>query len=224
VWHYEWRWRDAETEFRRAIELNPSYSLVRIWYANLLMSRLRMKEALEQVYAARELDPFSLIVNTNVGWVLNNAGRHDDAIAHLRQTLALDSEYVQARWRLAAALTAAGRYVEALEEGRRLVTLSDSSLPALALYANINAHAGNRDTARARLGDVLARGRHEYVPAGSIAGVFAALGDTANTFAWLEKAFAEGSNLIAYLGSDPDYVALRPDPRFQALLSRAGLK
>jgi len=224
VWHYEWRWADAEKEFRRAIELNPSYSLVRIWYANLLMSRLRTKEAVEQVTAARDLDPFSLIVNTNVGWILEGAGRHEDAIAQLKQTLALDSTYVQARWRLAGALTSAGRFTEALDEGNRLVTLSDSSSPALALLAAIDARAGRRDEARALLDELLARSRRQYVPSASIAAVFDALGDADSALTWLEKAFAERSNAIAYLAVGYQNAPLRRDPRFQALLARAGLK
>ena len=224
VWHYQWRWADAEREFRRAIELNPSYSLVHIWYANLLMSQQRMKEALEQVFIARDLDPFSLIVNTNVGWVLDAAGRHEDAVAQLRQTLALDSEYIQARWRLAGALAEAGHYAEALAEANRVVILSDSALPALALVANISADAGKRDTARVLLDAVLARGRRRYVPAGAVAGVYASLGDAQNALAWLEKAFDEGGNNIAYLAVDAGYGWMRSDPRFQALLARAGLK
>ena len=224
VWHYEWRWADAEREFRRAIELNPSYSLVRIWYANLLMSRLRMKEAIEQVTAARDLDPFSLIVNTNVGWVLDRAGRHEDAIAQLTQTLALDSTYVQARWRLAGMLASAGRFTEALNEGNRVVTLSDSSAPALELLAIIDARAGRRAEARALLDDLRVRSRREYVPSGLIAELFDALGDVDSTLTWLDKAFAEQSNAIAYLAVDYQNNPIQRDPRFQALLSRTGLK
>jgi TolB-like protein/tetratricopeptide (TPR) repeat protein len=224
VWHFEWRWADAEKEFRRAIELNPSYSLVRTWYANMLMSELRMKEALEQVTAARELDPFSLIVNTNVAWILDGAGRHEDAIAQLRKTLAIDSTYVQARWRLAGTLASAGRFTEALDEVNRLVTLSDSSSPALALLAAIDARAGRRDDARALLDDLLARSRRQYVPPVLIALIFNALGDRDSALTWLEKAFDEHSNAIAYLAVDYQNDPLRRDPRFQALLARAGLK
>jgi TolB-like protein/Tfp pilus assembly protein PilF len=223
VWHYEWRWADAERQFRRAIELNPSYSMARIWYANLLMSRLRWKEAIEQVFAARDLDPFSLIVNTNVGWVLDYAGHHEEAIAHLKQTIALDSEYVQAHWRLARALMAAGRVTEALEQGDRLLTLSDSSSPALSMVANISARAGRRDEARALLGRLLERSRHEYVPPASIADAFRAVGDVDGALTWLEKAFAERSNAVAYLDQS-DNAPLRRHPRFQALRARVGLK
>jgi tetratricopeptide (TPR) repeat protein len=196
---------------------------VRIWYANLLMSRSRMKDAIDQVFAGRDLDPFSLIVNTNVGWVLERAGRHEEAIAHLRQTVALDSEYVQARWRLSGALTSAGRFAEALDEAERVVALTDSSLPALALVTTINARAGRRDEARAMLSRLLDRSRHQYVPPSSIAGVLTALGDVDAAVTWYEKAFAERSNAIAYL-DEPDNALLQRDPRFQALRARAGLK
>jgi TolB-like protein/tetratricopeptide (TPR) repeat protein/predicted Ser/Thr protein kinase len=224
VWHYEWRWADAEKEFRRAIELNPSYSLARIWYANMLMSELRMKEALVQVTAARNIDPFSLIVNTNVAWILDGTGRHEDAIAQLRKTLALDSTYVQARSRLAGSLASAGRFTEALDEANRVVTLTDSSVPALALVAMIDTRTGRRAAARALLDDLLARSRRQYVPPTLIALMFNALGDPDNTLTWLEKAFAEHSNAIAYLAVDYQHAPLQRNPRFQALLARAGLK
>jgi TolB-like protein/tetratricopeptide (TPR) repeat protein len=223
VWHYQWRWADAERQFRRAIELNPSYSMARIWYANLLMSRSRMKEAVEQVLVARDLDPFSLIVNTNVGWVLDYAGRYEEAIAHLQYTIELDSDYVQARWRLARALMAAGRLAEAREQGDRLVALSDSSPPALSMVVNISARAGRRDEARALLGRLLERSRREYVPPASVADAFRAVGELDSAVTWLEKAFAEGSNSIAYLDQEGN-APLRRDPRFQALRARVGLR
>jgi TolB-like protein/Tfp pilus assembly protein PilF len=223
VWHYEWRWADSEREFRRAIELNPSYSLVHIWYANLLMSRSRWDEAIEQVMTARELDPFSLIVNTNVGWILDRSGRHNEAITHLQRTLALDSQYVQARWRLADAFTGAGQYAEALGEANRVVVLTDSSMPAVGLLANTYARAGQREEARKLLQILLARSRDRYVPPAVIAGVFTALGDVENAVTWLEKAYAERSNVIAYL-RDRDRDVLRGHPRFEALLAAAGLK
>jgi TolB-like protein/Tfp pilus assembly protein PilF len=223
VWHYEWRWADAERELRRAVELNPSYSLARIWYANLLMSRSRMKEAIEQVFAARDLDPFSLIVNTNVGWILDRAGRHDDAVAQLRQTIAMDSDYVQGRWRLASALMSAGRFTEALDHVRRVVVLTDSSPSALAAVATIYGRAGRRDEAREILARLLDRSRHQYVSPASIASVFTELGDVEAAVTWYEKAFAEGSNAIAYL-DEPSNAPLRHNRRFQSLRARAGLK
>jgi serine/threonine-protein kinase len=224
AWHYDWRFTDAEREFRRAIELNPSYSMAHIWYANLLMSRGRMKEALDQVFAARDLDPFSLIVNTNVGWVLDRAGRHEDAIAQFERTLALDSTYTQARWRLVEALLNAGRVDEAVAQGERLVAQSDSAPPALALLAETEASAGRRDVALALLTRARARAGKSYLPPASVAGVFARLGDVDSALTWLEKSVAERSNASVYLGGEEKDSPLRRDPRFRALLVRVGIE
>ncbi|MFL5613579.1 MAG: protein kinase domain-containing protein [Gemmatimonadaceae bacterium] len=224
VWHYDLRWADAEREFRRAIELNPSFALARIWYANLLMGRSRTSEGIEQVYVARDLDPFSLVVNTNVGWVLDMAGRHDEAIRQLTQTLTLDSNYVQARSRLAGALLSAHRFAEAREQADRVIALTDSAPLALAMVALIDAHAGRRDTARVLLRELLARSQHEYVPSPPLAHIMGQLGDIDGAMAQLQKAFDERSNAIAYLGIETAFAPLRSDPRFQQLLIRAGLK
>jgi serine/threonine-protein kinase len=224
VWHYDLRWADAEREFRRAIELNPSLALAHIWYANLLMSRSRMTEAITQAYAARELDPFSLVVNTNVGWVLFYAGRDEEAVAQLRQTLTLDSTYQQARARLIGALFALGRVDEAHLQSHRLVALSDSAPPYLAGLALDEARVGHRDTARVILSGLITRSKRQYVPPFSIGQILAWLGATDSAMDWVEKAFAERSNAMAYLAVEPANAPLRTNPRFQALLVRAGLK
>ena len=224
VRHYQLRWTEAEQEFRRAIELNPNYSMARIWYANLLMSRRRFDESLDQVFIARELDPFSLIVNTNVAWVLGNAGRNDEAIAQLKRTLSLDSTYVQAHMRLAGAFDAAGRHDSALAHAHRLVSVMHGASPSLALLGPIQAHAGDTRAARATLRELLERSRTEFVPAWSIASIYASLSEVDSAVVWAEKAFAERSNVVAYFNVDGNTPALRRDPRFQALLVRAGLE
>lgn len=224
VRHYDWQWADAEQEFRRAIELNPSYANARIWYANLLMSRGRIDEALEQVYAARDLDPFSLIVNTNVGWILNAARRYDDAIAHLTQTLALDSTYVHARWRLADALLGAGRHAEAHVQAQRVVAMSNRSPHTLGLLAQTSAALGRMDGVRAILAELLARAREGYVPPATIAEIFTLVGDIDNGLAWMARAFEEKANYVVYMEVASTAAPLQRDPRFRELVARSGLQ
>lgn len=220
VRHYNWQWDDAEREFRQAIALNPSYALAHIWYANLLMSRNRLKEALEQVYIARALDPFSLIVNSNVGWVLIAANRNNDAIAQLTQTLELDSTYSHARWRLVGALMSAGRLSEAQKQAERLVALTDRASSALGVLAVVSLRTGREDVTRSILAELLERARKQYVAPGSIAAVFEALGDTDNLLVWTTRAFEERSNGVAY--TDFNSGLWKRDPRFRALLARSG--
>jgi hypothetical protein len=92
------------------------------------------------------------------------------------------------------------------------------------LLAIIDARAGRRAEARALLDDLRVRSRREYVPSGLIAQAFDALGDVDSTLTWLDKAFAEQSNAIAYLAVDYQNNPIQRDPRFQARLARAGLK
>lgn len=221
--HYDLRWADAERELRRAIELNPSYAMAHVWYANLLMSRGRMDDALVEVQLARALDPFSLIVNANVGWVLTYAGRPAEAIEHLRWTLGLDSTYVQTRVRLVGAFMAAQRYGDAHDEAERLVRRTSRAPAMVAALASADVALGQRAAARALLAELVTRGRTSYVPPAPIAHVFARLGDRDKAVAWITRAFEERSNAIAYLAVDPGNAMMRDDPRFQALLARAGL-
>ena len=223
VRHYEWQWAEAERGFRRAIELNPSYPYAHLWYANLLMSRRRLDEALEQAKLAQQLDPFSLIVNSNVGWVLTIAGRNAEAIAQLRQTLALDSTYVQAHMRLIDPLEALGMFDEARSEAETVVRLTNGSMSALASLAAIDAAAGRTAEARRELDAVLTRARTEYVPPGAVAIVYAKLGDTLNQDAWLMRAYEDRSNALAYLLADTTRL-WRVDATVRKLIAAVGLQ
>jgi TolB-like protein/Tfp pilus assembly protein PilF len=222
VRHYDLEWEEAEREFVQAIRLNPSYALAHIWYANLLAGRRRFAEAVREVQLARDLDPYSLAVNTNVARTLDYAGRRAEAIAQLRHTLELDPAYVQAHMRLGGMLAAAGRIDEAMAEAQTTFKLMGGSPPSLGLLAEVNAKAGRLDETRALLERLLRASRERYVPPGIIADIYEELGDADNAIAWLEKAYVERSNKIAYLAAD-SHALIRSDPRFGDLLRRAGL-
>ncbi|HUG28430.1 MAG TPA: protein kinase, partial [Gemmatimonadales bacterium] len=221
VRHYDWQWVEAERAFQRALELNPSYPLAHLWYANLLMSLGRMDEALAHVRAAHDLDPFSLIVNTNVGWVLSASGQHQEAAQQLRHTLELDSTYLQARWRLADALLAMGQVSAAREQVQRLLTATNASPSALALLASVETAAGRPDSARIILRGLVDRSRTEYVPAYLIAERYRALGDDDQGVRWLTRAVEERSNGVAYMRGDT--AGFGRDPRYGAIMARVGL-
>jgi eukaryotic-like serine/threonine-protein kinase len=222
VRHYEWQWVEAERHLRRAIELNPNHALARIWYANLLMSRGRVDESLHQVFVARDLDPFSLVVNTNVGWMLIYARRYEDAAAHLRRTVEMDSTYVQAHQRLTDVLQLLGRYDEALEHTEASIELRDGTPASLTSLVQLHARSGRRHESERLLQEILAARRDHYVPAWSIAQLYLLLGDMETALSWMELAHAERSNGIAYLANEATD-ALLAHPRFQALLGLVGL-
>jgi len=223
VRHYEWHWAEAERELKRAIDLNPSSPLSRIWYANLLMSRRRMDEALRQAFIARELDPFSPIVNANVGWIQVYARRPQDALDQLTKTVAMSPDYATGRWRLVKALLLAGRAGDAVVQADMVVQRGNQSPAALSVLAVASAHAHDTDRARLLLRRILAFRERGYVAPGTIADVYLALGDLDSAFPWMERALDEGSNWAAYIAGDPANDSIRNDPRFRRLLVRTGL-
>jgi eukaryotic-like serine/threonine-protein kinase len=222
--HYDWQWHDAEENFKRAIELNPSYALAHIWYANLLGSQRRFNEALREVSFARDLDPLSLIVNTNVGWVMNMAGRYNDAVAQLRRTVELDPNYGQAHRRLASAYAGLGRYDEAIREQQTVVRLSDNNPSAMGSLAQIYARGGRTEEARKILEELVIEARTRYLSPGVFASIYFELGERDEAFRWVERAYQERSNYVAYIAIDNSFDAVRTDTRYLNLLRRIGLE
>jgi len=221
--HYDWDWAAAEREFRRAIELNPNLALAHTWYANYLVSRRQLSQAIAEVRLAEQLDPFSLVVITNVGWTLGYDRRPDEAIAAYRRALALDPRYVQARSRFASELSVIGRFDESAAEARQVADLSRHNPPSLALLAQIHARAGRRSEAVSLLNQLLNVQRTTYVSPVLIYATYFHLGDRENGFTWVEKALQERSNGTVYMAVDRFFDPFRDDPRYQEAIRRIGL-
>jgi eukaryotic-like serine/threonine-protein kinase len=223
VKHYDWQWADAEGELRRALELNPSYGLGHVWYANLLVSQKRRDEAMAEVRKAEGLDPLSMVVLTNVGWTLDLSNRVPEAVAAYQRALSLDPDYIQAHWRLGDAYVRLGRIDEAMRQIETVAALSRRSPSSLAWLARLYGQTGRRGEARALLDELLSLSARRYVPPLSIAFVYFAVGEDDGGFEWLEKAYAERSNGMAYLAVDPYLEPWRGDPRYRDLMRRVGL-
>ena len=112
--YYEWDWRAAEQEFRRALELRPNYADAYFSYSRFLASRGRLDEAIAQLGRAVELDPLSLLLQANRALLDYFAGRYDEAGSRLREILKSDSTDVLAKWGLALVAEQQGRPGEAI--------------------------------------------------------------------------------------------------------------
>jgi tetratricopeptide (TPR) repeat protein len=95
--NYDWDWPTSEREHKRAIELNPNYATAHHWYAEYLAAVGRFDEALTEINRAHELDPLSLILNTDMGKIRYLGRNNDKAIEQLHKTLEMDPTFVQAR-------------------------------------------------------------------------------------------------------------------------------
>src|SRR5262249_52215363 len=179
----------AAREFERAVELNPNYPTAHQWYGSSALASLgRFDEAIAQVKRAIELDPLSLVINSDLGNTYYRARRYDEAIAQLRKTIDLDPSFYYAHWNLGSALAAKGEIDAAIQEFKKARELNDDP-SMLGLLANIYGKSGNHAEA-ARLQEQLETlSKQRYVSAYCFALVYLGLGDKDEALRRLEKSY-----------------------------------
>jgi TolB-like protein/Flp pilus assembly protein TadD len=215
-------WAGAEQEYRRALDLNPNYSMAYQRYALLLSSLGRFDEALAEIERARNLDPASLIINSNVGEVLYYARRYEEAIEPLRKTLEMDPSFRQAYIGLALCYTQINRFPEAVAELQKALSLSRDAA-VLSDLGYVYAVSGDRAGAQKVLDEMRELSRRSYVSPLDIAMIHVGLGNRDEAIELLNHAYEERSPQLRNLKVDPWLDSLRADPRFQDLLKRKGL-
>jgi TolB-like protein/DNA-binding winged helix-turn-helix (wHTH) protein/tetratricopeptide (TPR) repeat protein len=215
---FDWDWDSAETEYKRAIELSPSYATAHQWYSWHLSEMGRSDEAIAEMRKAETMDPLSLIISAEMAEILLVAHRNDEAIEQSRKAIAMDANFAIGHLELGLALMQKQNYAEAIEELQKAITLSGSSTTCISNLAYAYAVSGKKSEASILLSDLKNRSR-QNAPAISL--VHVGLGENDQAMIWLEKAYAEHFNPSILLR--PTFDPLRPDAHFQNLMQRIGL-
>ena len=222
--NYDWNWSAAETEFKRSIELRPDYATAHEWYAiHYLTATGRLKEAVQEMKKALELEPASLVMNTFMGATLYYAGRYDEAIDQCRRTIEMDPNFAVAHWHLGLAYEEKQALDAATEEFKKAISLSGGSPLMRAALGRAYAEAREKHEANKMLDELNELAKQQYVSAYEVATIYVALGDNEQAFQSLEKAYAEHSFHLVYLNVSPQFKSVRSDLRFQQLVQRVGL-
>ncbi|PWT94519.1 MAG: hypothetical protein C5B55_02580 [Blastocatellia bacterium] len=222
--HFEFDPAAAEKEFRRAIELNPSYARAYQWLAfDVFMITKRFDEAVSMSKRAEELDPLSKVVSADAANILYFARRHDESIAQINRALMLDSNFAYARYILGNNYLVKGQYTEAIAEYRKSLAANDDPY-VKALMVRALAKSGQRSEALRLFDELKSESTNRYVPNYSFAVAYAALGDKEQALSWLEKDVAERSAFAIFASVDPNLDDLRNEPRFQEMLKRMNLQ
>jgi TolB-like protein/tetratricopeptide (TPR) repeat protein len=223
VW-MEWDWPGAEAEFRRALELNPSYVQAHRYYAHLLSQTGRHAEAAVLMDVARSLDPLSPIMHALSGHLRWHARDYRGAMTHLREAEAISANLWIVHTFLGRVYECTGRWEESLREYQKAFDLSGGgSTEPIAFRARVQALTGDRAAAEQALHTLLALSERKFVPPYNIAIIYAGLGDTENTLHWLEKGFELRDVRLVFLLVDPRWDGIRQEPRFQNLSRRLNL-
>jgi len=223
LWLHDWRWQEAETEFKRSLELNPAYPTANHWHAEYVMTMGRQLEAIAKMKDSQELDPLSLIINVAIGWASYMARRYEEAIEQLLRTVELDPNYPVTHWILGLLYRKTGRYDLAITAGEKGVNFSGGSPLMRAALAHTYGESGRRKEAQHVLDDLTELAKHKYVAPHFFVGIHIGLGENERAIEYLEKSWEDHSHWLIYLHLDPSMDALRSNPGFQGLLRRVGL-
>lgn len=216
---YDWNWESAETEFKRAIELNPGYATAHHWYSWHLAVLGRKDEAIAEMRKAANLDPLSLIISADLAEVLLVGRQNEQSIQQSLSTIALDPAFAVAHYQLGQAYVQNQMYSDAMVEFQKAIVLSGANTTFSSNLAYVYALAGRRGEAVKILDDQMNRERVSN--SAQIALIYVGLGNNDQAMTWLERAYEERFNpsILARPSFDP----LRSDKRFQALMHRIGL-
>jgi serine/threonine-protein kinase len=221
---YNWDWLGAEEQFRRAIDLSPSYATAHQWYGmNALLPQARFTEALAALDRALELDRMSPAIATGRGIVhlyaheYQRARQQFDAVAREHPHFGLVHHF------MGLCHGAEGRLGEAIASADDAVRLYRGSSETLAAHGRALARGGHPAEAAAVLVDLGRRAAGGYASPVLLAQVLIGLGRTEEALIELERAIEVRASDLIWLGVSPTYETLAGSERFQAILARIGL-
>jgi TolB-like protein/Tfp pilus assembly protein PilF len=220
--HYDWDWVAAENEFKRALALNPQSAQAHIHYTDYLVGLGRFNEAYDQGRHALEIDPVSPLSNLVLGWAFLSGGRIDDAIQQFSKAVELNPNDVLARTWLGRAYLTKGMAQRAIEEMEVAHRGEPDEPLVLGLLGYGYAVTGRRADALKTLETLDEMEKKHYVSGIARVYVYAGLGDKDKAFEWLEKAYQERSDSLAWFRKAPESKSLQADPRFAVLMRKIG--
>ena len=223
---YEWKFKEAESEFKEAIRLNPNSVSARLRFFEYLFDFQRTREAHEQLERAREADPLSIEItfyDAAMSWFERD---FDRAIEQLQKTISMDPNNAFAYDLLGAAAYQKKVPVQAFTAHEKANSLEGifteteiADMRNTYQTAGLSAYFRNENQLRQSR---LAEGKYQSPL--KIALNYAFAGDDSEALDWLERAADEHTPWLPELKIDPMWDAIRSQPRFIAVLKKIGLE
>jgi len=221
----DFEWAAAAREYERALQLDPNNSRIHVLYGMHFVPLGKVDECIAQMQRALPLDPLNLNAMTNLGAAEFSARCYDDAIAQLNKVLEIDPDYGSAYDFLSLVYEDQGKYDLWLDNAEKSATINKNTdrLALLKAARAEYARAGYRAASK-RMAEVLEQqSKRIYIDPMNIAFAYGNLDDKDKAFFWLEKAFAEKSDLLRATKTARPFDSLRSDPRYADLLRRMNI-
>ena len=213
-WLYNWDWAAADREFRKAIELKPSYAMAHHWRGLFLGEMGRFSEAEAEMQKALEYDPLSAPIYADYGRVLYWARRYDEALEKYHRASDMNPEFGSMRLERELLYEQMGRvddWAASVQMGGGFDARTEEAFRTYGLKGYWTVQYRRKLNRRAR-----ARGSDD-------AELFARMGDTDRALEDLAYAINARDHRMSQLKVNPILDPLRSDPRFGKLLRRMNL-
>jgi eukaryotic-like serine/threonine-protein kinase len=201
-----WKWGESDSEFKRAIQLNPNNASAHYFYGFAVLSpQGRFDESLAQFRTALSLDPLSSIIGANYAMVLMQAHRYPESEAEFLKLAARDPSFPAIGYKFSALYALEGHFAQA----------NEAIAVAVPKHSPVSADAkGYLELAHAITG-----ADHS----GAIAIAASVAGDHKVMYESLEKAYADGDDELLIAVRYPGFDPYRSEPQFVDLMRRLRL-
>jgi TolB-like protein len=226
--HYHWNWSEAESGYRRAIDLNPGVAASHLWYSWMLLALGKQAEAFQEIERTmaivQETDPHRLVaVHATRAFAFYFGREFNRAAEECEKALHMDPNYSLAHYILGHTYMRSGHPEKAIAQLKSARSLAGEMPLAEAELGLAYAVSGKTEQTQKMAKTFAAVARQRYIPPTYFGMIYGGLGDKDQAFAWLEKAFAERADGLTWLNVEPMVDPLRDDPRFHDLIRRIGL-
>jgi TolB-like protein len=210
-------WAAADREVGLARALSPNDGTVLFFSALLSENVGRWDDALRFINASLARDPLNPNAYAMLSLIQHGRGRLEEAEAAIRRTLEISPTSALGRFWLGNVLLTRSHPDAALAEMLKVkdeaYRLSGSAMAFFAL-----GRKADSDAALAQM----AKSQADHDPF-HIALVYAFRGESDEAFKWLDRAYAQKGNNLAYIKTYPAFRKLEGDPRYKALLKKMNL-
>jgi len=215
--------RRGRREFRRALDLRPTYATAHQFYAYYLTAMGRLPEAIAERKKAVDLDALSPLMASALGEAYYQARQFDQTIEQNQRALELDPGYAIALVNIGRAYEQKGMHAQAQAAFQKILAFAPDDPAVLALIGHDYALSGQRAEAAQVITRLKNLSTRRYVPSLYEALIYTGLGDKNEAFRFMEAAFSERTEYLVYLGAEPLADPLRDDPRLSDLMKRVGV-
>ena len=214
----DFKFREAEKELRRALELRPNYSYAAHWLSFVLGELGRFDEGTAMEKKAYDLDPYSRPIGITYPMWLVREDKMVEAMKILDQVVELNPDY-SGGWAFRGLMSASGGNPEgAIRDVEKAMSLHGGERTR-DTAASVYAMAGRKEEAEKILRELVDDPDGLRSPSG-VASAYFALGKVDEGFEWLNKAVDESDMRVSFFGFAPLERKFLQDPRWAKIEER----